>query len=568
MEPVNRKVGALVDMLMTGELLLPEMQRRFVWDSTQIRTLVDSLYRGYPSGSILIWETESLPDTREVSLGGVTDQSIGRKLLLLDGQQRLTSLASVITGRPLRVRKGGEARERIIDLRFNVDHLEEFDLEEKGALERFFQLQNKTIEGIPHWISVTRLFKEGVGSILKDLRVGYDHPKYECFNARLNKPYNVKEYYLYPVQILRNMSYKEVTSVFVRVNSAGTKLRESDLALAQITSRWKGSMKLLEEKIEQSAKEHFIFDEGFLARCLVAVATGRSGFDTVGRIPLKELQTAWENAKEGIDYTINFVRANGSIDASEVLPSPYPLVPLIVMFSKRRAALSAHEERAFLHWLYSAGMWGRYSGAIETKLDADLAALDSDDPPRELVRNLLSQFGRLQVTHADLEGRGKKSPLYFMMYVSFKRMGAKDWETGLALSVRNIGRRHRIEDDHIFPKSVLNKHLKDKYDDKARKRLVNELANLAFLSKRGNVVKRAELPADYLPRVIERRGEDALRTQCIPLDSTLWQLERYGDFLSERRRLIADAFNDLLAHLKAYDELPPARAGTAADDES
>ena len=101
----DQDIQSLVADIRDGKLLLPEMQRRYVWKSTQIRDLVDSLYHEYPSGQLLVWETDDLPASgnRRAAVEGLSTEQ-RRPQLLLDGQQRLTSLAAVMLGRPLHVR--------------------------------------------------------------------------------------------------------------------------------------------------------------------------------------------------------------------------------------------------------------------------------------------------------------------------------------------------------------------------------------------------------------------------------------------------------------------------------
>lgn len=122
MEPTNRKIQALVDMFLNEELLLPEMQRKYVWRSTQARDLLDSIYRDYPSGSILIWETDTLPELKTRTFDKRSGQPIAKRLLLLDGQQRITSLTSILEGLPVRIKEGRSVKEKFIDIYFNVDH--------------------------------------------------------------------------------------------------------------------------------------------------------------------------------------------------------------------------------------------------------------------------------------------------------------------------------------------------------------------------------------------------------------------------------------------------------------
>jgi uncharacterized protein with ParB-like and HNH nuclease domain len=116
MEPTNRKIQALVDMLLNRELLLPEMQRKYVWRSTQVRDLLDSIYRDYPSGSILIWETHEVPRVKTHSFQETAQGPIGKCLLLLDGQQRITSLATILTGSPVRIKEGTKIKEKAVDI--------------------------------------------------------------------------------------------------------------------------------------------------------------------------------------------------------------------------------------------------------------------------------------------------------------------------------------------------------------------------------------------------------------------------------------------------------------------
>src|SRR5262249_4007507 len=120
MAKAEASVAELVGMIERGELRLPEMQRRYVWRSTRVRDLLDSLYRGYPSGAILLWDSDEQVPLQEM---GITQQlnPYQNTRLLLDGQQRLTSLSAVIRGEPIKVR----GRQRPIEILFNLNHPEE-----------------------------------------------------------------------------------------------------------------------------------------------------------------------------------------------------------------------------------------------------------------------------------------------------------------------------------------------------------------------------------------------------------------------------------------------------------
>src|SRR5215510_1309140 len=119
MPKIDISVRELVDMIDRGELRLPELQRRYVWPATRVRDLLDSLYRGYPSGAILVWETTEDIPSRDLAI----EQRMsvfGSHKLLLDGQQRLTSLTAVLRGEPLKFKN----RVRPVEIAFNLDHPE------------------------------------------------------------------------------------------------------------------------------------------------------------------------------------------------------------------------------------------------------------------------------------------------------------------------------------------------------------------------------------------------------------------------------------------------------------
>src|SRR5438309_5096689 len=484
MKPQSLDIKQLVDMYLNDELRLPEMQRKYVWAAPRVRDLIDSIYRDYPSGSILMWRVDQLPETRGVPIKSDNEKTVfTEKLLLLDGQQRLTSLASIMTGKPIRVKEGDEIVERRVDLYFNLEHPDKVNprvedsnggyvpSEDDESKNTLFQLRNSKISNVSNWIPVTKLFTNGVGSILKDLKLGYDDPNYEKYNGRLLQLYSRRENYVYPVQILpKDLTYEEATDVFIRVNSLGSRLAGSDLALGLVTSRWPGLSKLFEDFLTRMAKASVFLEEGFLIRCVKSVTSGQSTFDGIGKIPVESLKIAWENVKRGLELVVNFVRNNARLDTTAVIPSPYVFVPLVVYASRNNFALRGYE-RKFLRWFYEASMWGRYArGQSETILDQDLRVLNTSDPGEALHRNLLQQIGRTDVKEEDLEGKNVNSAFLMMQYVLAVRNGAKDWESGLALSFTNIGRGHKVTHDHIFPRSKATENLK-KSTERTRREL-------------------------------------------------------------------------------------------------
>lgn len=188
MSKIDIKVRELIDKVEHKELILPEMQRRYVWTATRVRDLLDSLYRGYPSGTILVWETDEEIKTRDLSIESEGNPTISSKQLLLDGQQRITSLFAVLNGKPVNVRN----RKRPIDILFNLDHPEgppveitevddnDFtadleDIEDEETVKRDIQAEMKrrtfvvasrSLQRDPLWVPVSDIFKKDHGEIL------------------------------------------------------------------------------------------------------------------------------------------------------------------------------------------------------------------------------------------------------------------------------------------------------------------------------------------------------------------------------------------------------------------
>src|SRR6266702_4355715 len=219
MAKAEASVEELVGMIERGELRLPEMQRRYVWRSTRVRDLLDSLYRGYPSGAILLWETDEEVPLQEMAVTQQVNPYQSTRLLL-DGQQRLTSLSAVIRGEAVKVR----GRKKPVELLFNLDHPEqltvvtevnedgddededdeligdEADSSEDELQKRFdgmtFVVATRKLEQLPHWVKVTDVFKTDSDSpFLKRAGVGgFDDPNYERYSQRLARLRGIRKY--------------------------------------------------------------------------------------------------------------------------------------------------------------------------------------------------------------------------------------------------------------------------------------------------------------------------------------------------------------------------------------
>ena len=569
MAKAEATVEELVSKIERGELRLPEMQRRYVWRSSRVRDLLDSLYRGYPSGAILIWETDEVVPQQAFA---VEQQSnpYAKTQLLLDGQQRLTSLSAVIRGKPVQV----NGRVRPIELLFNLEHPdalpfvtevddnnidapeysddgeelieEEADATEDELQKRFdkmtFVVGTRKLEQLPQWVKVSEVFAGTHDNNYFLKRAGVtslDDPRAERYTQRLNRLKEIRKY-IYRMDVLeRSLSYDEVTEIFVRVNSLGAKLRSSDLALAQITAKWRGSLNVFQAFQADCSKDGFELDLGVHLKNLVAHATGQSRFLTVSNLTLDELKSGWDDGCRGMEFAINFLRSNAGITSPALLASPFLLISLGFYGAQRSYQLAASEEKGLRRWVLLANAKGRYSrGSSETLLDQDLKILRDGGGFQELLDRLRTQVGRLDVTPEELEGRNQRSALFKTMFLAFQAADARDWHSNLVIALSHVGNAHQLQFHHIFPKAVLK--------STATTRETDDIANLAFISGKANRKISAKEPALYFPEVQKANGDQPFKSQCIPTEPEVLTIERYRAFLAERRRLIADRLNEFL----------------------
>ena len=557
-------VSQLVSMIERGQIRLPEMQRKYVWKATKVRDLLDSLYRGYPSGTILLWEPDETVALTSFSVK-TEDTSAFKPLLLLDGQQRLTSLSSVLRGEPVTVRR----RKRPIEILFNLEHpdepitsldddedddddafeSDEIDNNEDNINETLqqmtFVVASSKLASSPTWVSVSEVFKESSDkSFLTRAGVeSFEDPRYDKYSDRLKKVRSIRDY-VYRMDVLEsNLSYEEVTEIFVRVNSLGAKLKGSDLALAQITARWRNSLAIFEGFQNECKNDHnFDLEIGTIIRGMITHATGQSRFKTVSSLSLKTLQESWDKNVRAITFALNFLRSNIRIDSPALLTSPYIILVVAYWGAKNKYKIDSTEENLMRRWILTANAKGRFArGSSESILNQDLSALDRGGNAEALLEELTIQVGRLDITPSELVGRNAQSGVFKTMFLAFRADEAKDWNTNLEISINHSGKQDKLQFHHIFPTAYMKKKAKD-LDVPS----TNDIANLAFIGGKTNREISDKAPSDYLKPFLASPNIVQLEKQAIPTDIELLKPESFDKFLKLRREMITKRLNKFL----------------------
>ncbi len=527
------KISTILDHIDSGHMALPEFQRGYVWNRDQVRGLFDSLYRCHPVGGLLVWATES----KTAAHRGDGALAAGVVKLLLDGQQRMTTLYGVERGKPPKFFDGNA--QAFTGLRF---HLES---------EVFEFYQPVKMKDDPLWIDVTELMRTGTAGLGEFIARLSSQPalaaKVGDYVGRLSRLLGIVEIDLHIEEVTgADKSLDVVVDIFNKVNSGGTKLSKGDLALAKICADWPEGRDAMKAKLKEWTKADYRFNLDWLLRSVNTVLTGEAKFQYLHEKSAAEVQDALTRAIRHIDTSLNLIGGRLGLDHDQVFFGRFA-VPVIARYLDQRQAkklgpLGEKERDKLLFWYVQAAMWGRFSGSTESFIDQDLAALDGDDGGLDkLLEQLRLWHGGLRAEAGHFTGWSLGARFYPVLYLLTRMGAARDWGTGLPLKANLLGKMSRLEVHHIFPKAQL-------YKRRYKRPEVNALANFCFLTKDTNLDIRDRLPEEYFPKV-EKAHPGALASQWIPADEELWKIDRFRDFLEARKVLLADELNKRMEEL-------------------
>lgn len=530
-EPLYR----LVEKLASGEIVLPDIQREYVWAGAQIPRLLDSLYREWPVGSVLLWTTNlSIPTKRAAVLQGAP--AIGKPAILLDGQQRLSTIARVML--PDAIPPG----QKHPDVRFNPETQE-------------FKTANAVQKHDKRWIRVSDILRSGAQfrELIKPLQLEQD--KEDAWTDILAKVASRIRGYSVPVQTVHVDNYETVAEIFNRVNTGGTRLSKGDLVIGSMAARWSGGRHAIETFEAEMRATGWPINREVLLRIVSVLALG-----SPNHIRLLDLKTdtewikGWEHAAHAVRNAVAFLKDDARIPTRSLLPTEYVLVLPAVFLHDLGGALEPGEAGDLARWIYLASAFGHYSGSVETRLAADVNLLRNPFAKKNrpvLMQALIrtAQEPRTpgtRLTEDDIFGKTQRSPLLRLLQLRATQNGAQSWLSNRAITYDPQHNGLSVEVHHIFPKAWLRKN------GLASHRERDTIANFAFLSKWDNIKIGAGDPGAYL----KQANPVALAAQWIPTDPDLWTADRFDDFCAARRVLVADALNEMLGLNETHEEQP------------
>lgn len=532
------EIRGILDQVDSGAIQLPKFQRGYEWKKQRIRNFFNSLYNEYPIQSLLIWK--ALPD--QVELRNDDDPPLVPIDVLLDGQQRITTLYGVMRGKMPHFSEGDDDSFPGQGLCFHLEN-EEFNFPNAKARAND-----------DRWVGLTDVFVgrfESEARIISGLRRNpeYSNDDLMRYDQRLRRLSHIGDYELDIGYVKgEGRTLDQIVEIFNAVNSGGQKLSKGDLALAKMAINWPECRETLRAQVAEWKEQGLSFSLDWLLMAMNVVLTGRAEYEKDEKIreySEDELKRGYTKTQRRLSDVFNLVGDRLGLDHSEVMIGPRSFYVMARLLDQRRGRLDSVERDRLLYWYIQAAL-RRTTAAPRAELQGDLLAIaEPSQGVDRLIQRLGSEYGSLEFQPTQFEVK-QRSQYYALLYLMTRLAGSQDWGNGLELKLGLKGKQSRLHVHHIFPKKVLR-------GAGYGAEQINQLANLSFQTQETNQKLGVRPPWEYLPEV-EKAHPGALESQWIPTDAELWRVENYTAFLKARRELLAEDVNLHLNRLRAGTE--------------
>jgi hypothetical protein len=584
----QQQVDTLLGWVRSKQIAIPEMQRPFVWNSTKVRDLMDSLYNGFPIGYLITWQSLEV---------GLKDGSTSNfKQILIDGQQRITAMTAALVGQPVVDKSYAKKR---IKIAFN-------------PISQEFATLTPVIEKSPEWLPDVSEFinAPSVLGIMRDYLAsnpGVDELAVEQAFGKLGA---IKTAQVGIITLGEDLDINTVTEIFIRINSKGVPLSSADFAMSKIASHgdFGSNLRKLIDYFCHLAVAPHVYDDisandsafaasgymqkiawlrrdtsdlydptytdvirvagikGFKRGKVAALVSVLSGRDFETRSFDEALAVESFNKLESVLLEIvneyNFqqftmtIKSAGFV-APSMISSKNALNFAYAMYLHLRSDGRMTEgeiKRVVRKWFVMSLITSRYTGSFESAFDADIrriSELGASEFLDNIERSSMSDnFWDVAVPMA-MESPSVRSPFFQTYFAAQVHSGARGFLS------KNISVANMLEESgdihHLVPKNYLQKNgIADRND-------YNQIANFALTETPINIGIKDSAPADYMERVGQQIGDGELRlgeitetyelkenlaANAIPDSIYTTTAESYGDFLIERRLLMSHFIRD------------------------
>lgn len=572
-------VSSILGFIEAGEIAIPEIQRPFVWKGKQVRDLIDSLYNGYPTGYLIIWQN---PDVKLKN----GESALGKKVLI-DGQQRITALMTAIAGCPVLSKDYKETRIKIA-----FDPLAENE-EDRFAVQTPIHINTK------RWVpDISLLFRPDFSPLtfMRNYLVENPEAQESKVEQAISRLLGIKNCQLGVITLAPQLEVGEVTEIFVRINSQGKRLNEADFAMSKIAADEQYGGNLLRKVIdyfchlaiepafykqikandkdfmasEYASKIQWLkddretiydpdygdmlrvsfmhkFGQGKLAN-LVSLLSGRDFKDRSFKAEIAE--DSFKRLSEGVVNFVNqynfeqFILAMKSAGfiAPKLLNSKMTLdfaYTLYLLLQQSSEIPKTQIKKYVQKWFVLSTLTSRYIGSPESQMDRDLRGIKEVgflEFIKAAEEALLSDTFWNVALVQNLETSTTNSP-FFNVFLAAQIFNA---DRSLFSNSAKVADLVSITGDvhHIFPSAYLKSH---GIDDKSK---YNQIANYTYLDTGINISIGKKEPADYFSLALQQQENknefyENLLVNCIPQEVMSMTATDYFDFLLQRRKLMA-----------------------------
>lgn len=567
---VDYDLSNLLHYLDVGDIGLPDIQRPFVWSNAKVRDLFDSMYRGFPVGYFLFWENGQPGRAQQIGVGAKQHTVASR--LIVDGQQRLTSLYAVFRGKRV---LDADYSERLIEIAFR-------------PRDSKFDVTDAAIRNDPEWIpNISELWSSGKSSY--QMVKGYlatlkakmplTDEEEERISHSLDRLFDLQKYPFTALEIAATVDEEQVADIFVRINSEGVKLNQADFILTLLSVFWDEGRAQLEQFARAARKppavgsapspfNHFLeADPDQLLRVAVALGFNRGRLKSVyqvlrgkdletGHFSVERRESQFAVLREAQAQTLDLTSwhqywsalIGSGFRSREMVSSQTALIYgyAFYLIGRNRFGIPEHKlQKAIGRWFFFTSLTGHYTSSPETKMDGDLnrvKAATTGDGFLALLNdmaaaNLTGDYWTVTLPDA-LDSSSARNPELFAYVASQNRLSApvlfshKKISELLDPTIKT--KKKSLERHHLFPRAYLESI---GIDDLKQ---INQQANFALLEWPDNIDISDEAPSAYVPALKNRFS--TAEWQAFHEHHALppkWEKMDYHAFLAERRKLMA-----------------------------
>jgi hypothetical protein len=516
-------IRQIVDRVTSGDIRIPAFQRGYVWEPEQAAFLLDSIYKGFPIGTIVLWQTDQRLNT-EKNLGSFKLPEPKKEYpvnYVLDGQQRLTSLFSVFQNTLT------PEDNSWVDIYFDLaaeDNLQE---------SLFIPLDDKELDPARHFpvktIFDSIAYRDACNALSNEQIVRVDDMQ------RRFQEYDIQ------TQVFETDDRNKVAIVFERINRAGTELK-----VFELLSAWSWSddfdltekFDILQEEIADHGFSDLCKEQDLQLRICAGVITGEVSPEKIMGLAGEEIRKRFEEIRNGITGAIDFLKRELKVRHYNMLPFPSMMIPLSCFFATEKVEgeryVDAQREQ-LVRWFWRTALSRRYSADVNAKQASDITELTNLKKDAAYIVKLPSADLKIEFEKANFLNSSANSKTLICMLA---QKHPHSLISGAAIDLDKVLKRgSKHEFHHIFPQKVL----KDKGLDRSR---INVLANICFLTRNDNNFIRAKEPSVYDKDIPPARRDEYLEKSLIPAD---FNNDDYDMFLAARSQLIRNFASELMA---------------------